>query len=133
MLTGPTTWHHNPDERNCSPDRTATPLPPQLSWRRLRGPYYWLQDPNYPQVDDADVLAYLKAENDYFESWFAPHQGLTQTLFEELKSRKPEQDESVPYEKNGYRYQWRFRAGDQYRIWLRQPITLSLGLGNAFG
>ena len=50
-------------------------------------------------------------------------------LFEELKSRKPEQDESVPYEKNGYRYRWRFRAGDQYRVWLRQPTPHSLGPG----
>ena len=112
---------------------TAAPIAPRRPYRHsyhgvdLEDPYYWLQDPNYPQVDDADVLAYLNAENDYFESWFAPHQGLTQTLFEELKSRKPEQDESVPYEKNGYRYQWRFRAGDQYRIWLRQPITPQLG------
>lgn len=106
---------------------TPAPIAPRRPYRHsfhgvdLDDPYYWLQDPNYPQVDDADVLAYLNAENDYFESWFGPHQGLTRALFEELKSRKPEQDESVPYEKNGYRYQWRFRSGDQYRVWLRQP------------
>ncbi len=88
----------------------------------LEDPYYWLQDPNYPTVDDPDVLAYLNAENAYFEDWYAPHKTLTQTLFEELKARKPEQDQSVPYEKNGYRYQWRFEAGGQYRVWLRQPI-----------
>ncbi len=86
----------------------------------LDDPYYWLQDPGYPEVTDADVLAYLEKENDYFESWYAPHRELTQTLFEELKARKPKQDESVPYEKNGYRYQWRFNEGDQYRVWLRQ-------------
>ena len=57
----------------------------------LEDPYYWLQDPNYPTVDYPDVLDYLKAENTYFEDWYAPHQNLTQTLFEELKARKPEQ------------------------------------------
>ena len=82
----------------------------------LDDPYYWLQDPGYPEVTDADVLAYLEKENDYFESWYAPHRELTQSLFEELKARKPKQDESVPYEKNGYRYQWRFNEGDQYRV-----------------
>ena len=93
---------------------TPAPIAPRRPYRHsyhgvdLEDHYYWLQDPNYPQVDDPDVLAYLEAENDYFHSWFEPHQGLTQTLFEELKSRKPEQDESVPYEKNGYRYRWRF-------------------------
>ena len=86
----------------------------------LEDPYFWLQDPNYPQVEDSDVLGYLNEENAYFESWYAPHKMLTQTLFEELKARKPEQDESVPYEKNGHRFQWRFNAGDQYRVWLRQ-------------
>ena len=112
---------------------TPAPIAPRRPYRHsyhgvdLEDHYYWLQDPNYPQVDDPDVLAYLEAENDYFHSWFEPHQGLTQTLFEELKSRKPEQDESVPYEKNGYRYRWRFRAGDQYRVWLRQPTAPQLG------
>ena len=112
---------------------TPAPIAPRRPHRHsyhgvdLDDPYYWLQDPNYPQVDDADVLAYLNAENDYFESWFGPHQGLTRSLFEELKSRKPEQDESVPYEKNGYRYQWRFHVGDQYRVWLRQSTTPRLG------
>ena len=112
---------------------TPAPIAPRRPHRHsyhgvdLDDPYYWLQDPNYPQVDDADVLAYLNAENAYFESWFGPHQGLTRSLFEELKSRKPEQDESVPYEKNGYRYQWRFHVGDQYRVWLRQSTTPRLG------
>ena len=112
---------------------TPAPIAPRRPYRHsyhgvdLEDHYYWLQDPNYPQVNDPDVLAYLEAENDYFHSWFEPHQGLTQTLFEELKSRKPEQDESVPYEKNGYRYRWRFRAGDQYRVWLRQPTAPQLG------
>ena len=86
----------------------------------LEDPYFWLQDPGYPQVKDSDVLGYLNEENAYFESWYEPHKTLTQTLFEELKARKPEQDESVPYDKNGYRYQWRFNAGDQYRVWLRR-------------
>ena len=120
---------HRPDNLASQSPMSETPAPiaPRRPYRHsfhgvdLDDPYYWLQDPNYPQVDDADVLAYLNAENDYFESWFGPHQGLTRALFEELKSRKPEQDESVPYEKNGYRYQWRFRSGDQYRVWLRQP------------
>ena len=115
---------HRPYNLASEPYMRETPAPiaPRRPHRHsyhgvdLDDPYYWLQDPNYPQVDDADVLAYLNAENDYFES-----------LFEELKSRKPEQDESVPYEKNGYRYQWRFHVGDQYRVWLRQSTTPRLG------
>ena len=83
---------------------TAQRRPYQQSFHgvTLEDPYHWLQDPNYPTVDDPDVLDYLKAENAYFDDWYAPHQDLTQTLFQELKAR--EQDESVPYTENGYRY-----------------------------
>ena len=35
--------------------------------RTLEDPYAWLKDPGYPEVDDADVLAYLRDENAYFE------------------------------------------------------------------
>ena len=31
------------------------------------------------------MLAYLKAENDYFEAAMAPHKALTDQLFEEMK------------------------------------------------
>ena len=34
---------------------------------------HWLRDPGYPKVEDQDVLAYLKAENAYFEAAMAPH------------------------------------------------------------
>src|SRR5437016_1088986 len=32
----------------------------------IEDPYAWLRDPAYPQVNDPDVLGYLKAENEYF-------------------------------------------------------------------
>lgn len=87
----------------------------------VEDPYAWLKDPSYPQVDDGEVLAYLEAENDYFESVFEPLNPLVDTLFEEIKARQPEEDESVPYLKNGWWYQWRFGDGAQYRTWYRAP------------
>jgi oligopeptidase B len=35
----------------------------------IEDPWHWLRDANYPNVSDPDVLAYLHAENDYFEGW----------------------------------------------------------------
>jgi oligopeptidase B len=29
----------------------------------IEDPWHWLRDPKYPNVDDPDVLSYLKAEN----------------------------------------------------------------------
>lgn len=86
-------------------------------------PYAWLKDPHYPTVEDQDVLDYLQQENKYFESFMAPLQPLVETLFTELKARQVEEDESVPYVKNGWRYQWRYQKDAQYRTWYRAPAA----------
>ena len=88
----------------------------------VEDPYYWLKDESYPLVDDADVLAYLRAENTYFEAVMAPHQRLTDTLFEEIKARQKPDDESVPLKDGDYYYQWRYASGAQYRTWTRWPV-----------
>ncbi|HEY5646800.1 MAG TPA: S9 family peptidase [Pseudomonadales bacterium] len=88
----------------------------------LQDPYHWLKDPNYPEVAEPDILHYLRAENDYFDAEMAPYRKLIDTLFEELKSRQPEEDQSVPYQRGDYWYRWRFEPGAQYRTWERAPI-----------
>ena len=85
----------------------------------VEDPYAWLKDAGYPNVSDSEILQYLNAENAYFETFFAPHSELVNTLFEELKARKPEQEESVPFVENDFHYQWRFAKGAQYRTWYR--------------
>lgn len=89
----------------------------------LSDDYAWLQDDSYPVVDDKPVLDYLKAENAYFEAAMAPHEDLTRCLFEELKGRIKEDDESVPFRIGTWAYAWRFRAGAQYRVWFRQSMA----------
>ncbi len=87
----------------------------------ISDPWAWLKDPNYPEVTDQEVLDYLHAENAYFEAAFEPLTPLVDTLFEEMKARQVEDDESVPFLKRGYWYQWRFAKGAQYRTWYRAP------------
>ena len=89
----------------------------------VEDPYHWLRDASYPQVDDPEVLAYLKAENAYFESMMAPRLGLVQTLFEEIKARQKSDDSGVPWLEDGWYYQWRFEQDGQYRIWQRWPAS----------
>ena len=89
----------------------------------LADPYRWLKDESYPTVDDADVLAYLEAENAYFEAMMAPHQAQVETIFEEIKARQQPDDANVPVKDGAYYYQWRFEEGGQYRIWSRWPTT----------
>jgi oligopeptidase B len=112
--------------------QTALPAPPQAEQRpysyerhgvTIEDPWHWLRDPKYPQVDDPDVLAYLKAENAYFEAAMKPHQGLIDQLFEEMKGRIKEDDSSVPIRDGDFLYWWAFKPGAQYRTWYRKPAA----------
>jgi len=87
----------------------------------IEDPWHWLRDPKYPNVDDPDVIAYLKEENAYFDGWKAQHQGLIDQLFEEMKGRIKEDDSSVPIRDGDYLYWWAFKPGAQYRTWYRKP------------
>jgi len=111
---------------------TTLPTPPKAQTRphsyerhgvTIDDPWAWLRDPKYPEVDDADVLAYLKAENAYFDGWKAQHQGLIDQLFEEMKGRIKEDDSSVPIRDGDWLYWWAFKPGAQYRTWYRKPMA----------
>ncbi|HEY0446003.1 MAG TPA: S9 family peptidase [Allosphingosinicella sp.] len=110
---------------------TALPAPPVADQRpysferhgvRIEDPYHWLRDPGYPKVENEEVLAYLKAENGYFEAAMAPHAGLIESLFQEMKGRIKEDDSSVPVKDGDWLYWWAFEAGAQYRKWFRKPV-----------
>ncbi|MEP7348365.1 MAG: S9 family peptidase [Sphingorhabdus sp.] len=85
--------------------------------------YYWLRDQSYPVVDDKDVLDYLKAENAYFEAQMAPHTGLVETIFQEMKGRIKEDDSSVPQKDGDYIYWSKFDEGAQYKKHYRKPVA----------
>jgi len=88
----------------------------------LQDPYHWLKDPGYPKVEDAEILAHLNAENDYFQASMEPLNGLTKELFEEIKGRQQLDESSVPYREGSHEYQWKFAAGAQYPCWWRWSL-----------
>jgi oligopeptidase B len=111
---------------------TALPAPPTAERRpysyeahgvTIEDPWHWLRDPKYPEVDDPDVLAYLTAENAYFEAWAGQHRTLIDQLFEEMKGRIKEDDSSVPLKDGDWLYWWAFKPGAQYRTWYRRPVA----------
>ncbi|AOW19567.1 S9 family peptidase [Urechidicola croceus] len=81
--------------------------------------YYWLNDPENPEVID-----YLNSENEYFEKMTAHTSKLQKDLFLEMKGRIKEDDQSVPYKKNGYFYISRYNKGEQYPIHTRKKESL---------
>jgi len=90
--------------------------------RTLADPWAWLRDPGYPDVKDPEILAYLEAENGFFEAAMGPRKDLVDTLFEEMKGRIKEEDRSVPQKDGAYLYWSSFEAGEQYRRHWRRPV-----------
>lgn len=81
--------------------------------------YYWLNERENPNVID-----YLKAENNYYDEVMAHTKQFQEDLFEEMKSRIKEDDESVPYKKNGYYYITKYELGKQYPVYTRKKGNL---------
>ncbi len=82
-------------------------------------PYYWMNDRENP-----DVIAYIEAENDYLHTKLSHTQSLQESLFEEMKGRIKQEDQSAPYFNNGYYYYTRFEEGKEYPVYCRKPGSL---------
>jgi oligopeptidase B len=77
--------------------------------------YYWLN-----QREDPEVIAYLKAENEYLDQMMAHLKPLRESLFTEIVGRFKQDDETVPYFLNGFHYSTRYEQGKEYPIYLRK-------------
>ncbi len=81
--------------------------------------YFWLNDRENPKV-----IEYLEQENAYRDSVMADLKPFETSLFEEIKGRIKEEDQSVPYFDNGYYYLTRFETGREHPIYSRKKQTL---------
>ena len=112
-----------PDANNPPPVAEMRPHTVSHHGETISDPYFWLKDPGYPIVEDADVLDYLAAENAYFDAQMAPLAPLKDTILAELKGRVIPDDASVPVKNGAFEYWWAFDPGAQYRRWLRRPVA----------
>ena len=81
--------------------------------------YFWLKDKTNPEV-----IKYLEEENAYCDEVMDHTKPLQEKLFNEMKSRIKEDDESAPYYDNGYYYYYRTEVGKQYQIHCRKKGSL---------
>ncbi|HEY8215665.1 MAG TPA: S9 family peptidase [Acidimicrobiia bacterium] len=80
--------------------------------------WYWLRE-----RDDPDVLAYLKAENEYTDAGFASTADLRARIFGEIKARVRETDVSAPVRRGDWEYYSRTIEGRDYAVHCRRPAT----------
>ena len=91
----------------------------EIHGHQRQDPYYWMND-----RENQEVIDYLNAENAYRTEVMKPTEELQNQLFEEMKGRIKEQDESVPYYKSGYFWYTRYEKGSEYPIFCRKLGSL---------
>jgi oligopeptidase B len=97
--------------------------------------YYWMrlsdEQKNAPDStrdqQTKDVLDYLNAENAYTKSMLAHTDAFQAKLFEEMKGRIKETDQSVPVKQDGYWYYTRYEAGKDYAFNCRKKDSMETG------
>jgi len=78
--------------------------------------YSWLRD-----GEDADVVAYLRAENAYTDAVMRPTERLQKALYREMLAKIKETDVNAPYREGDYLYYSRTLKGKQYPVHARRP------------
>ncbi|WP_026952311.1 S9 family peptidase [Algoriphagus mannitolivorans] len=91
----------------------------EIHGHQRNDPYYWMNDRENPEV-----IQYLEAENRYLEETLKPVESFKNALFEEMKGRIKEDDQSVPYRKAGYYWYSRYTQGAEYPIFCRKSGSL---------
>ena len=92
--------------------------------------YYWMRlsdeqkNAETPDEQTQKVLDYLNAENEYLSSVLAHTEDLQNSIFEEMKGRIKQDDESVPTFENGYYYYTRYEEGKEYPLYYRKKGSL---------
>ena len=116
-----------PAKTDASAGAAVEPVPPVAAMKphEVRAPhgaarqdeYYWLRD---DKRENAEMLAYLKAENAYTDHVLRPLESLEATIYDELVGRIKQDDASVPYRDDGYWYYTRYETGKEYPIHARR-------------
>jgi len=105
---------HSSLQEPVAGQRPFTVIAPQ---GQREDPWFWLRDDGR---DDPDVIAYLQAENAYYEAWESHKAGLLDTLYEEIVGRIKQDEATVPVFERGYWYYARFEEGRQHPVYARR-------------
>jgi oligopeptidase B len=129
--------NNQPAPRELPPAPMAKKIPHQLVEHgdtRIDN-YYWMrlsdEQKNAPEASrdqqTKDVLDFLNAENAYTKTVLGHTDAFQTKLFEEMKGRVKETDQSVPVKDNGYWYYTRFEAGKDYAFYCRKQESMETG------
>ena len=78
-------------------------------------PWYWLRE-----QEDPATMEYLHAENAYTDAFLEPLKPLQDAIYNEIRGRIKEDDNTVPEKEGDYFYYVRYEEGGQYPIYCRK-------------
>ncbi len=78
-------------------------------------PWHWLRD-----QEDPATMQYLVEENAFTESFMAPLASLQSAIYDEIRARIKEDDNTVPEKEGEFYYYVRYEEGGQYPIYCRK-------------
>lgn len=110
----------------AAPTPEERPVEIEQLGRTRTDEFAWLRDDNWqevmrdPSVLDADIRAHLEAENAYYTEVMAPLTGLEERLYNEMRGRIKEDDESPASRDGDWYYYARYREGGQYPVYARK-------------
>jgi oligopeptidase B len=81
--------------------------------------YFWMRF-----REDPEVLKYLAAENSYMTQFMKHTSTLQEQLFQEMKARIKEDDQTVPERRGSCLYYTRTETGRQYRVFCRRHESM---------
>lgn len=96
----------------------------------LKDDYFWMRlsdeqkEAKEPDEQTASVVDYLNAENDYKSEVLKSTETFQESLFEEIKGRIKQDDQSVPLLDNGFWYYTRYEEGQEYPIHCRKEGSM---------
>lgn len=79
--------------------------------------YFWMRDRS--DKKNPEIINYLKAENEYTESFMGKHKTFVDNLYKEMIGRIKQTDLSVPYKLGDYWYYSKTEEGKQYPVYVR--------------
>ncbi|NEY26878.1 S9 family peptidase [Escherichia coli] len=128
-LTAMCSWHLSAAELFSTAPLAANLQPPMAQKipktliehgdRRIDN-YFWLRDESRA---NPKVLRYLQDENRYANAVLKPYSAQYDALYREMVGRMSPEDRSVPYQRNGYRYQDVYLSGKNFAVTQRQPLA----------
>lgn len=110
----------NADDSLAPPVAARKPYTHVKFGDKREDPYFWLRERENPEV-----VTYLKNENAYTQAQMKSTESLQTTLFNELKSRMKETDQTAPYKDGAFMYYSRTVKGLEYRIHARKPVDVA--------